>query len=283
MKKRNLFVLGLAGLLLVSCGEGGTGNDGSSSSNPPVAGGNTLSSVLSSFGKNCRVNNIYQYLSSGSVPSIMTDYVEDGFYSTYKNFGDRKNGGVIDVKGDKSYRYIVEKDAETKKDKLVLGDALVDGNGNNVSSFRDLYFDPSYIGDHVAMFTAENVFVPKIQGTTFGTFNLFGKYYSDDAPVEESSSEGVAPAALDATPTLIKDNTAELTALSKALGVYEVAANHSDKLELQAADLYFSEKGTQFTFNFYYSYEGGFDRLVARSVISKIGSTSVDLIKNYNK
>lgn len=282
MKKRNLFVLGLVGLLLVSCGEGGTGNDGSSSSNPPVAGGNTLSSVLSSFGKNCRVNNIYQYLSSNSTPSIMTDYVEDGFYSTYKNFGDRKNGGVIDAKDGKSYFFTVEKDTETKKDKLVLGDALLDG-GNNVSSFRDVFFDPSYVGDNVAMFTAENVFVPKIKGTTFGTFNLFGKYYSDDAPVEESSSEDVAPAALDATPTLIKDNTAELTALSKALGVYEVAANHSDKLELQAADLYFSEKGTQFTFNFYYSYEGGFDRLVARSVISKIGSTSIDLIKNYNK
>lgn len=282
MKKRNLFVLGLAGLLLVSCGEGGTGSDGSSSSNPPVTGGNTLSSVLSSFGKNCRVNNIYQYLSSGSVPSIMTDYVEDGFYSTYKNFGDRKNGGVIDAKDGKSYFFTVEKDTETKKDKLVLGDALLDG-GNNVSSFRDVYFDPSYVGDNVAMFTAENVFVPKIKGTTFGTFNLFGKYYSDDVPVEESSSEDVAPAAVDATKTLIKDNTAELTALSKALGVYEVAANHSDKLELQAADLYFSEKGSQFTFNFYYSYEGGFDRLVARSVISKIGSTSVDLIKNYNK
>lgn len=282
MKKRNLFVLGLAGLLLVSCGEGGTGSDGSSSSNPPVTGGNTLSSVLSSFGKNCRVNNIYQYLSSGSVPSIMTDYVEDGFYSTYKNFGDRKNGGVIDAKDGKSYFFTVEKDTETKKDKLVLGDALLDG-GNNVSSFRDVYFDPSYVGDNVAMFIAENVFVPKIKGTTFGTFNLFGKYYSDDVPVEESSSEDVAPAAVDATKTLIKDNTVELTALSKALGVYEVAANHSDKLELQAADLYFSEKGNQFTFNFYYSYEGGFDRLVARSVISKIGSTSVDLIKNYNK
>ncbi len=251
MKKHAFLLLGLASLFsLVSCADNAGGDQNSSeSASSAVSGGNTLSSVLGSLGKNLRTNTIFQYVNSTSAISIMTDYVEEGCFYTFRNIeGSPENFGFVS-KDNKTYRYTEDNGA------LVLGDELLK-SGASVSSFRDVYYDPSYVGEHVSDYTAANVFVPAIANQTFGTYSM------------KKNKDG-------------QDNGVLLTNFAKALGVYETGA--ALDLDLEGVDLYFSEKGTSYTATFTYSKDGGYDGLKAVTTISNIGKTNIKAIADYLK
>ncbi len=260
MKARSIFLTLIAGMSLISCasqsgGDTSTDSSDGSEANPT----NTLSSVLSSFQNNCTVTNVFQFISvSSGTANVVTNYVDEGYYSTFNKdaFGSDKDTGFFS-KDSKTYACTISKDV------LTLGDELKDADGDSVSSFRDLYYDPSYIGGHVSLFTAENVFLPSIAGMTYGTFDLPSKVYAEDKK------------------TVIKDNTDTLVLLAKCLGVYQVASSFED-ISINAAELYFSANGkSTYNFKFYFTYKGGYDRLTVVSNVTKVGSTSIKAFTNY--
>ena len=288
----------------VTPSQSGSGDPGASSSAPKT--GNTLASVLGSFGKNMRSNVIFNFLGSSKIPSIVMDYVENGVQFDYKNFPESYVKGGYLNEGGKAYSWTNssvdhwnEKKSKAETVDLAVKDPtpIQNNAGEEVASFRDAFYDPSYIGEHLQDFLAPNVFIPKIKGTTFGTFNLFGKVYEselggEEAPVdsadpegqpaeEQSSDEEEIPEEEQPSGALVQDNTAILTTLCKCLGVYDTAAAFDSTLQLNSADFYFSEKGTSFSFNFYFTYQGGYDKLYAKVAISKIDSNEVPALDNY--
>ncbi len=164
----------------------------------------------------------------------------------------------------------------------VHGDPVKNLNGDEVADFRDAYYDPSYISAHLADFTRENVFIPRIKGSTYGTFELFGTVYesevgghtseelASDAEIEEEHSGRV-----------VQDNTEILATLAKCLGAYDTPFSSGGDLVLNSADFYFAESGSIFTFNFYFTYANGFEKMIARVNISQIGQVGVKAIDNY--
>ncbi len=245
---------------LISCSaQGETTSSEGSSETSEVNPSNTLTSVLSSIQKNCTVTNVFQFINvSSGTANVVTNYVEEGYYSTFNKeaFGTESNTGFISDEG-KTYACTIA------SDEVSLGDELLDSEGNSVSSFRELYYDPSFIGDNVPSFTAENVFSPRIAGTTYGTFDLPAKVYGDDKT------------------TIVKDNTDVLIVLAKCLGVYQIASSYAD-VSINAAELYFSANGkSTYNFKFYFTYKGGYDRLTVVSNVTKIGSTSIKGFTNY--
>ena len=310
MKRKSILWISLAGLMLTGCAgdvppdQSGSVDPSASSSVPKT--GNTLASVLGSFGTNMRSNVIFNFLGSSKIPSIVMDYVDNGVQFEYKNFPDTYvKGGYLNENG-KAYAWTNsevdhwnEKKSKAEKVDLAVKDptAIKDKNGNEVASFRDAFYDPSYIGEHLQDFLAPNVFIPKIKGTTFGTFNLFGKVYEseldgEEEPVEpgeeeeveeaeQQSEEEEIPTEEEPSGALVQDNTEILMTLCRCLGVYDTAASFDATLQLNSADFYFSEKGSSFSFNFYFTYQGGYDRLYAKVAISKIGDNSVPALTNY--
>lgn len=262
MKARSIFLTLIAGMSLVSCAsQGETTTSDSSAGTSEVNPSNTLISVLSSIQDNCTVTNVFQFINvSSGTANVVTNYVKEGYYSTFNKdaFGTESNTGFI---SDDSKTYA----CTITKDEVTLGEELLDSSGNSVSSFRDLYYDPSYIGDNASSFAAENVFSPRIKGTTYGTFDLPLKVYGEDKT------------------TVVKDNTEILITLAKCLGVYEIASSYADVV-INAAELYFSANGkSTYNFKFYFTYKDGYDRLTALSNVTKIGSTSIKGFTNYFK
>lgn len=260
MKAPSIFLILIAGISLVSCADQtATDTSETSSDTSEVNPSNNLTSVLSSIQDNCTVTNVFQFISvSSGTANVVTNYVNEGYYSTFNKeaFGTENDTGFI---SDDSKTYA----CTITKDEVTLGNELLDSEGNSVSSFRDLYYDPSYIGDNVSSFTAENVFSPRIKGTTYGTFDLPLKVYGEDKT------------------TVVKDNTDILIALAKCLGVYEITSSYAD-VSINAAELYFSANGkSTYNFKFYFTYKGGYDRLTVLSNITKIGTTSIKGFTNY--
>lgn len=290
------FLMALPALALASCAEGGPSGVSSSTDAPEgststEATGNTLSSVLGSFGKNMRVNSVYQFIDTGDdkkMASIVADYIEEGCLFEYKNFPNQtaKNGFVS--KSGKTNAFTIP---EGQKE-LVLGSELLNNAGESIASFRDVYYDPSYIGEHTEEYCAENVFIPKIAGKTNGTFYLHDKVYESDLPSasEESSKEEGAEGeetsfeevveSSEESGKLLQDNTALLVNFAKAMGVYDTASSFGT-MSVHSAELYFSAKGTTFTVTFYFSYKDGYDRFAVKSSISNIGKTKIDPIAAY--
>ncbi len=294
-------------MMLMGCaGDPVSGDSSAAASSTPSATGNTLSSVLGSFKTNLRVNAIFNFLGSSATPSIIMDYVEKGVQFTYKNFDDSfVDGGFLNDSDGKAYAWNLSEvehwnestsKAETVDLAVKTGSAIKNKAGDEVSSFRDAYYDPSYIGEHLDEFTAENVFVPQIAGTTFGWFDLLPYVYESDLEnrstlSEEESTEGEAleeeesSEAVESEPEhsgkLLKDNTEILATLSKCLGVYDTTACFGSGLELNSAEFYFAEKGSAFSFNLYYTYNAGYDKLKVTVSVSKIGSASVEALDNY--
>ena len=286
MKKKFLVLLTiLPALILGGCAiEDGSSSDATDSSSIEPTG-NTLSSVLSSFGKNLRNTVTFNFLSESSTPRIEMNFIESGVEYRYTNFSDSfKTSGFVD-KDNKSYKWEAGLDTDNKE-VLVLGDVLKDSSNNEVETFRDLYYDPSYICSHVEGFLAENFFIPKIKGTTYGTFNLFGIVYESEVGGDDITSESIdensgTDESEEPSGKVVQDNTEILNILSKSLGVYDTVAALGPDIELNSADFYFSQKGTTFTFHFYYTYKGGYDRLTVTSVITRVGSSSSKLIEDY--
>ena len=302
MKKKPLFFLAFAALALGACAaepssDASSATSGSSSTSEKTV--NTLSSVLQKMGVNLRENVVFNFLGAQSVPGVYMDYVEKGVSFQYRKFPDAfVDGGFLDDADGHAYKWTKtqvdhwneSKGKVEKKDLAVKeGPALTNSASEEVSTFRDAFYTPSYIQDHVDDFLAENVFIPRIAGTTYGTFDLFGKVYESElggkTSVEEGEETGESSeeeiTSEEASGALIQDNTAILETLAKCMGVYDTAQSFVGTLELDRADLYFAEKGTSFTFTFYFVYDGGYKGLQARAVVSKIGENSVEALDNY--
>ena len=189
------FLMALPTLVLASCGEGGPTEISSSmdpvgESSSAAATGNTLSSVLGSFGKNVTVKSIYQFIDTGddkTLASITAKYVEEGCLFDYANFPNQTVSTGFVSKDDKTHSFTIL----DWQEELVLGSEVLNASGASASSFRDVYYDPSYVGEHVEDYCAENVFIPKIAGKTNGYFYLYDKVYESDLPSvsEETSTE----------------------------------------------------------------------------------------------
>lgn len=262
MKARSLFLTLIAMMGLASCsGQGEAATSEGSLESSEVNPSNTLSSVLASLQDNCTVTNVFQFINvSSGTANVVTNYVKEGYYSTFNKaaFGNESDAGFL---SDDSRTY----SCTIVKDEVSLGEELLDGEGKSVSSFRELYYDPSYIGDHVSSFTAPDVFSPRIKGTTYGTFDLPLKVYEEDKA------------------TVKQDNTEILVTLAKCLGVYAIASAYED-VAINAAELYFSANGkSTYNFKFYFTYKGGYDRLTVLSNVTKIGTTSIKGFTNYFK
>lgn len=288
MNKKPIFWIALSALMLGGCGEEAPVSSIDSSA-PPVTG-NTLSSVLGSFGKNLRAKAIFNFMTAGKVPSITMDYMENGVQFDYENFPDGfVKGGFLD-EGGKSYAWVntvvehLNSSGRVTKVDLAekTGDPIKNSSAAEVASFRDAFYDPSYISAHLDDFLKENVFIPRIKGTTYGTFDLFGTVYESE--VGGHTSEELAEDSdgeEEPTGRIVQDNTEILATLAKCLGVYDTASTAGEDVTLNSADFYFAQNGTSFTFNFYFTYAGGYDKLNARVVVSQIGSASAAALTNY--
>ena len=289
------FLMALPTLVLASCGEGGPTEISSSmdpvgASSSAAATGNTLSSVLGSFGKNVTVKSIYQFIDTGddkTLASITAKYVEEGCLFDYANFPNQTVSTGFVSKDDKTHSFTIPDGQE----ELVLGSEVLNASGASVSSFRDIYYDPSYVGEHVEDYCAENVFIPKIAGKTNGYFYLYDKVYESDLPSvsEETSTEegeegeGTSEDVIESSEDsgkLLQDNTARLVNLAKAIGVYEAATSFGT-MDIHSAELYFSAKGTTFNITFYFSYRDGYDRFAVKTTINNIGKTKVAPLDAY--
>lgn len=258
MKKSFLVVgLGLT-VLLGSCGASTTA--ASTTSSGDVTGGNTITSVLSSFGQNLTANASFDFLSNGgSAPSFVSTYIKQGCHFQYNNFGTEKtNGGFVYVKDGKKegvaagyYKYV---DAATS---ITLGEALS-------ADWRTLYHDPSEIGAAASTYAA--AFKAQIANATSGFFDL-----NNDK--DESGNRTYPHADL-------------LNALAKSLGVYDtitsVTTESGEKVSLDYATLYFSDKGTNFTFTFY-AKDGanGYAGLKTIVAVNTVGATEISTINEY--
>lgn len=212
---------------------------------------------------NLRVNRVFNFVDSEKAVTIATDYVKEGCFYTFMNIPSvTENFGFVSKDG-KTNRFTVPSASEP----LVLGEELKK-DGQSVSSFRDVYYDPSFIGEHADEYLGSNVFVPKDAATTtYGTFIL-----RKEVEIDEEQTQ---------------DNTVILENFSKAMGVYETIQAFDDPstpeadIVLNRAELYFSQKGKTFTATFYHTFKGGFDSLRVTCTISNIGNTKVNAISNY--
>lgn len=257
MKKGLLFLSLSLPLLLVSCGGTATSLSSSASVTSSGSAGNTLTSVFSSFGPNLTVNATFPFLNQGgtSTPALNTAYVDKGCYFRFTNFGTSYTSfGLVDVAENAKEGVAAGTYKWTDKSSaLVLGDKVSDTVG-----YRSLYNTPSEIGANAANYVA--AFIPEIAGTSNGYFTLN----------KSSSSSSSAPV----------DRSAELLALTKSLGVYNVIAS-LPALSLDYARLYFSETGSTFTFHIFAKYEGGFNGVDTTVVVSKVNKTTVADIDGY--
>lgn len=291
MNKKPIFWIALSALMLSGCAEEAPAS--SIDSSTPPAGGNTLSSVLGSFGKNIRANVIFNFLTTGGkIPGITMDYVEDGVQFDYRNFPDGYvKGGFLNDSDGKAYAWVnTQVDHQNSAGRVSkvdlaekVGDPIKNSSNVEVSDFRDAFYSPAYIGEHLADFTKDNVFIPRIKGTTYGTFDLFGKVYESEVgghtseELAEDSEEGEE----EPSGKLVQDNTEILVTLAKCLGVYDTAVSAGGDVELTSADFYFAQAGTSFSFNFNFTYAGGYDKLNVKVAVSQIGSVSVAALTNY--
>lgn len=254
-------------LILASCGSTAvfsSGNETSSSDESVSAiGSNTLTSVLSNFGTNLTVNATFGFLtqSSTNIPVLNTAYVEKGCYFRFMNFASYTSFGLVDVAAaaksgveEGTYKWADDKGV------LALGDKV-----SSTSSFRSLYYDPSSIGANHQRFV--DAFVPEIPNAVNGYFYLNNPNYT-----------GVSSDGSSALPYV--DHSAEVVLLAKCLGVYDVLSSISS-LKVDYAKLYFSEKGSTFTFRIYSKYEGGFNGLETMVTVSKVGKTAIADIDSY--
>jgi hypothetical protein len=258
MKKSYLPFVFAGVLILSSCNLGATSSDsGSASSTSATTGGNTVSSVLSSFGHNLTVNASFDFLANGgSAPAFNATYIELGCRFGYTNFGtDKKNGGFVYVKEGKkegvaagTYTF-----TEETPNVLTLGEAVS-------SDYRSLYDTPSEIGADPSAYVA--AFIPQIKGTTNGFFNL--NYELDD----------------NGNRINLHAHDALVASLAKSLGVYDTITSVSG-VSLDYATLYFSDKGTNFTFVFYAQYGTGFNGLKTTVAVNSVGATEIQSINDY--
>lgn len=238
-----------------SCSGFQKADSSSTSSSSATTGGNTLTSVLSSFGTNLTVAASFPFLSkSGTNPTMLLSFIDQGSRVSSTGFNSTaKTGGFVVVKDGAKAGVAAGTYAWTEDtaDTLTLGSAIT-------GSFRDAYYTPDQIAKESANYVS--AFVPEIAGTTNGYFYL-------NKEVDNAGKRTYA-------------NQTLLENLAKYLGVYDTITSVGEAT-LDWASLYFSATGTQFTFTFYSRYKNGYTDLKTNAVVGSLGTTEIKAINNY--
>jgi hypothetical protein len=254
--KKSIFLFSLlAATLMSSCSGFQKADSSSTSSSSATTGGNTLTSVLSSFGTNLTVAASFPFLSkSGSTPTMLMSFIDQGSRVSSTGFSSTaKTGGFVVVKDGAKAGVAAGTYAWTEDtaDTLTLGSAIT-------GSFRDVYYTPDQITKESASYVS--AFVPEIAGTTNGYFYL-------NKEVDSTGKRTYA-------------NQTLLNNLAKYLGVYDTITSVGEAT-IDWASLYFSATGTQFTFSFYSRFNNGYTDLKTNAVVGSIGTTEIKAINSY--
>ncbi len=264
--KKQLALIAFLPLLMCACtapapvDNTGSGED---TSTPSPTDFDLVKSFEALHGKNMTVRNTYDFLSklndrgAAVAPITESSYLDEGVAIRYINFGttvdstyvEKATDGFVNKDGVASYFSTKEVTVGNNKSTVVDESTVTPISGGH-SDFRDAVYTLNDIVE--ADFNTS--FVPQIAGTTFGTFDL------------KSSADSV--------------NHEKLVKLAKCLGVYD-AISSDPKVDIDYATLYFFKSGAQFTFTFYLTYDGFSEPATVKSVVSKIGTTTSDIIAEY--
>ncbi len=265
MKKTAIrFLFSLTLIPLVGCAmDGGTDNSSTSTdSSSEVTGNQNLNKVLDYFTNSVNVIATYSFFNAQKTPGSTTVYLNEGFYVTFRNFGDNvSNAGMINVDSALAAKKGIEEGVYgwTKEDSaLKLGDKL--GTG----TYQSIYHNPTEIASSKTSYVH------------------FLRHESESATKTLSDAE---KGALSGNFTLNKlSPTAEskelLVSFAKSLGVYETIYS-IEGMELNYANIYFGPITATLNVTFYTQYKGGYSAYETTLTLSQFGSAKIAELSTY--
>lgn len=264
------FLIPLTILSLVGCSStpAGTSSNGASTSSASEAtGSQTLSKVLDYFSGSLSAAASYNFFDADATPKATTVFLEQGCFTTYKNFGDLQSKGMINVDADLAAKKSVEEGvyAWTKSEKTESNPvSLVLGNKLGTGTYQSLYHNPSEIssskGDYLKLLRHES----------------------------ESGNQTLTPAeksVLSGNFTLNKVNPSDeskelLMSFAKSLGVYETITS-VDGMELNYANIYFGPITATINVTFYSQYKGGYSSFNTSLTCNQFGTAKISELTKY--
>ena len=233
--------------VLAGCGDVVETSSSETSASSEIINGQTLDKLISLFGENLSLNATYKFFDQDKVPGCTTIYTENGSFSTYRNFEDVANVGLVNIDSSAaSSKGVTEGVYTWKKDggALVLGEKVGDGR------YQDLYHTPSEISSNKTNYLSS--FVPEISGQTNGNYFLCQN-------TEDKSM---------------------LVSFAKSLGVYETILG-AKGMELNYAKMYFGPTSSVVTISIYSTYKGGYNEFETSIICNSFGTAKIAELNTY--
>ncbi len=260
-------ILPIAVLALAGCESQATSSsDNSGSSSSTVIGGQTLTDVLDYFSSSVNAVTAYNFFDETSKPRATTVFLEDGFYTTYRNFDNLENNGMINISSELATKKGVEEGVYTwtkESSALSLGEKI--GTGR----YQDLFSNPN----DIALNKADYIHCLHHESEAEATDKAAEKKLDDSAR-----------SALNGNFTLnriFKDEESEalLTDFAKSLGVYEVL--NKAGMKLNYAKIYFGPITAVVNVTFYTQKDGGYSSYETTVTCTQFGSAKINELTSY--
>ncbi len=232
-------------------------SDSTQSDSSSVTGSQTLAKVLDYFEGTLSTAATYNFFNETTKPRATTVFLEDGCFTTYRNFSNLTNSGMINISSELATKKGVASGVYTwaKEDSaLSLGEKIGDG------TYQDLYHTPSEISAN----------------KTDYIHSLHHESETNTTLSDEARSE------LSGNFTLNKDGNAEelLISFAKSLGVYDIIYSVTG-MELTYANIYFGPISATINVTFYSQYQNGYSSYETSVTCNQFGTAKINELTSY--
>ena len=256
-------------LTLVGC-NGTTTSETSDNSSTEVSssveGNNNLSTALDWFIGSVNTVAAYNFFDATTKPRATSVFLEDGCYTTYRNFTNLENTGLINISSALASKYNLEEGVYSwtkENSSLAIGNKVGEG------TYQDLYHYPMEIS---------------VNKTNYiHSFHHESENEKTDSKAENKLDDS-AKSLLNGYFTLnkiFKDEDSEkmLTSFAKSLGVYEILTKAD--MELNYARIYFGPSAKTMNVTFYTQYRGGYSSYETTVTCSQFGTAKIAELTSY--
>ncbi len=260
-------ILPISIIALAGCeGETSSSSSDSNSSSSAAIGGQTLTDVLDYFSQSVNTVAAYNFFDETSKPRATSVFLEDGYYTTYRNFSNLNNNGMINVSSELATKKGIDAGVYTwtkESSALALGEKIGEG------TYQDLYSCPK----DIALNKADYIHCLHHESEAEATDKAAEKKLDDSAR-----------SALNGNFTLnriFKDDASEalLTSFAKSLGVYEVI--NKAGMELNYAKIYFGPISAVVNVTFYTQKDGGYSAYETTVTCTQFGTAKINELTSY--